>query len=182
MSSDEVQSLPVDNPTNIVNFISGSSVDARGSHIRGGREDEIGYYVDNSPIQDPIANNSMLFVSTQAVNEMIVFTGGFNAEYGKVMSGAVNVITREGAQDYFGSVEMITDNLAGDWVGAKSYDYNIYDVALGGPLLPGNDRLTFFVSGERRWQRDRAPKPVDVLASLSVTEPGSVVYISLSKF
>jgi hypothetical protein len=105
MSSDQVQSLPVDNPTNIVNFISGSSVDARGSHIRGGREDEIGYYVDNSPIQDPIANNSMLFVSTQAVNEMIVFTGGFNAEYGNASSGIVNIITNEGSDKFKGSLE-----------------------------------------------------------------------------
>jgi len=105
MSSDEVKSLPVDNPTNIVNFISGSSVDARGSHIRGGREDEVGYYVDNSPIQDPIANNSLLFVSTQAVNEMIVFTGGFNAEYGNASSGIVNIITNEGSEKFKGSLE-----------------------------------------------------------------------------
>jgi len=105
LSSDEVRSLPVDNPTDIVNFISGSSVDARGSHIRGGREDEIGYYVDNTPIQDPIANNSMLFISTQAVNEMVVFTGGFNAEYGNASSGIVNIITNEGSEKFKGSLE-----------------------------------------------------------------------------
>src|SRR5205085_8385195 len=36
-------------------------------------------------------------------------------------------------------------------------DYNVYDLSLGGPVIPGNDRLTFFASGERRWQRDRSP-------------------------
>jgi hypothetical protein len=105
MSTEDVQSLPVDNPANIVNFISGTAVDARGSHIRGGREDEVGYYVDNSPIQDPIDNNSMLFISTQAVNEMVVFTGGFNAEYGNASSGIVNIITNEGSDKFKGYLE-----------------------------------------------------------------------------
>lgn len=103
--AEEVQALPVDNPVNIINFISGSSVDAGGTHIRGGRAAEVGYYIDDSPIQDPIQNLSMLALSTQAVNEMVVFTGGFNAEYGNASSGIVNIITSEGTDDYHGSFE-----------------------------------------------------------------------------
>jgi outer membrane receptor protein involved in Fe transport len=101
----EVQSLPVDNPVNVINFVSGTTVDARGSHIRGGRETEVGYYVDNSPIQDPIQSNSVVSLSTQAVTEMVVFTGGFNAEYGNASSGIVNIITSEGSDKFEGSVE-----------------------------------------------------------------------------
>src|SRR5258706_11824773 len=73
------------------------------------------------------------------------------------MSGAVNVITREGAKKYFGAMEAVSDALAGKWVDSPVTDYNIYDGSLGGPVLPGHDNLTFFASGERRWQRDRAP-------------------------
>ncbi|MFZ1948311.1 MAG: carboxypeptidase regulatory-like domain-containing protein, partial [bacterium] len=104
-SADEVRSLPVDNPVNVINYVSGSSVDARGTHIRGGRETEVGYYVDNAPVQDPIQNNSLMTLSTQTVTEMVVFTGGFNAEYGNASSGIVNIITSEGADKFTGSYQ-----------------------------------------------------------------------------
>jgi hypothetical protein len=46
-----------------------------------------------------------MFVSTQAVNEMVVFTGGFNAEYGNASSGIVNIITNEGSEKFKGTLE-----------------------------------------------------------------------------
>jgi outer membrane receptor protein involved in Fe transport len=103
--AEEVQALPVDNPVNVINYVSGSAVDAGGTHIRGGRATEVGYYIDNSPIQDPIANNALLTLSTQAVNELVVYTGGFNAEYGNASSGIVNIITSEGSDEFHGSFE-----------------------------------------------------------------------------
>ena len=104
-SANDLETLPVDNPANIVNFISGTTVDQRGVHIRGGREDEVGYYIDNSPIQDPIDNVALMNLSTQSVNELVIFTGGFNAEYGNASSGIINVITSEGTDEFHGSVE-----------------------------------------------------------------------------
>jgi outer membrane receptor protein involved in Fe transport len=104
-SADEIKSLPVDNPVNVINFVSGATVDQRGTHIRGGRTSEVGYYIDNSPIQDPILNNSLVDLSGPSVAEMVVFTGGFNAEYGNASSGIVNIITSEGSDKFQGSVE-----------------------------------------------------------------------------
>lgn len=103
--TEEVQALPVDNPVNVINYVSGTTVDAGGTHIRGGRASEVGYYIDNTPIQDPIANNALLTLSTQSVNELVVFTGGFNAEYGNASSGIVNIITSEGSDEFHGSFE-----------------------------------------------------------------------------
>jgi hypothetical protein len=104
-SASDVRNLPVDNPVNVINYVSGATVDARGTHIRGGRETEVGYYVDNAPVQDPIQNNSLMTLSTQTVTEMVVFTGGFNAEYGNASSGIVNIITSEGADKITGSYQ-----------------------------------------------------------------------------
>jgi outer membrane receptor protein involved in Fe transport len=129
-------------------------------HVRGGRADEVAYFVDGFSQRDPLTGLSTTSINQNAIDQIVVMTGGFNAEYGKIMSGAVNVITREGGGRYFGSFEAITDNLAGSWVGAKSYDNNTYDLSIGGPVFRGNDRMTFFVSGERRWQADRSPRPV----------------------
>jgi outer membrane receptor for ferrienterochelin and colicin len=103
--AEEVDALPVDNPVNVINYVSGSSVSAAGTHIRGGRASEVGYYIDDTPIQDPIANNAILNLSTQSVNEMVVYTGGFNAEYGNASSGIVNVLTTEGTDEYHGAIE-----------------------------------------------------------------------------
>jgi outer membrane receptor protein involved in Fe transport len=120
----------------------------------------VAYFVDGFSQQDPLTGISTTAINQNAIDQVVVQTGGFDAEYGKIMSGLVNVVTREGGQEYFGSVELITDNLAGDWIGAKKYDSNIYDVSFGGPV-PGLANMTFFLSGERRWSRDRTPRPVE---------------------
>ncbi len=130
-------------------------------HVRGGRAEEVAYYVDGFSQQDPLTGLSTTSINQNAIDQIVVLTGGFNAEYGKIMSGAVNVITREGGKKYFGSAEAITDNLGGSWIGTKKYDNNTYDLSLGGPLIPGSDQVTFFVSGERRWEGDRAPHPIN---------------------
>ncbi len=132
-------------------------------HVRGGRAEEVAYFVDGFSQQDPLTGLSTTSINQNAIDQIVVMTGGFNAEYGKIMSGAVNVITREGQPKFFGSLEAISDALAGSWIGAKRYDTNIYDASLGGPVIPGSDQLTFFVSGERRWERDRSPHPIDGL-------------------
>jgi outer membrane receptor protein involved in Fe transport len=126
--------------------------------IRGGRANEVAYFVDGFSQQDPLTGYSTTSINTNAVDQVVVMTGGFAAEYGRIMSGAVNVVTKEGGAKYFGTAEAVTDNLSGNWIGTKKYDYNIYGASLGGPLLPNNDKVTFFASGERRWERDRSPR------------------------
>jgi outer membrane receptor protein involved in Fe transport len=123
--------------------------------VRGGRSNEVAYYVDGFSQQDPLTGTSTTNIANNAIDEVAVLTGGFNAEYGKVSSGVINVVTREGTTKYYGSFEAVTDALAGDWVGARRYDWNVYDASLGGPVLKGKDVATFYVSGQRRWQADR---------------------------
>jgi outer membrane receptor protein involved in Fe transport len=148
-------------------------------YIRGGRQGEVAYFVDGFLQQDPLSNLSTTTINSNAIDQISISTGGFNAEYGWVSSGAINVTTREGGRSYHGAVEVVTDNtpltsnntidhpavppgdLGGDYdkpAIANSYDYNTYNINLDGPVFPNNDRLSFFVSGERRWYRDRAPR------------------------
>lgn len=129
--------------------------------IRGGRPNETAYFVDGFSQQDPLTGNSTTSINNAAIQEVVVLNGGFTAEYGRIMSGVVNVITREGTSKYSGSLEAITDNLGGfgkDLLGAKIYDNNVYDGSIGGPLVPNRDWGSFYYSGQRRWQADRAPK------------------------
>ncbi len=124
--------------------------------IRGGRPNEVGYWVDGFSQTDPLTGFSTTAINNTAIQEVIMMTGGFSAEYGKIMSGAVNVITKGGTENYSGSVEAITDNFINNDV--HRMDYNVYAASLGGPIIPGDDRFTFYLSGERRWQADRSPR------------------------
>ncbi|NOT32545.1 MAG: TonB-dependent receptor [Candidatus Eisenbacteria bacterium] len=129
--------------------------------IRGGRPNETAFFVDGFSQQDPLTGNATTSINNNAIQEVVVLNGGFSAEYGRIMSGVVNVITREGSDHYGGSLEVVTDNFGGfgnDVLGAKVYDYNNYDGSFGGPIIPGRDLGSFYYSGQRRWQGDRAPR------------------------
>ncbi len=152
--------------------------------VRGGRQNEVAYFVDGFSQQDPLTGYSTTNIANNAIDEVVVLTGGFNAEYGKVSSGVVNVVTREGGTKYFGNFESVTDAGAGSWIGAKRYDWNLYDASIGGPVIPGSDKVTFYASGERRWEGDRNPtfltSPLDTqLPTLLGTKDGRLPNNSL---
>jgi len=167
LSGEDVQKLPTRGyrdaaaqQTGIVNFrrqIDNESQNGNTLIIRGGRPNETAYFVDGFSQQDPLTGTSSTSISNNSISEVVVLTGGFNAEYGRIMSGAVNVVTREGADEYSGAIEAVSDIAAGEWIGSRKTDYNVYDLSFGGPIWPGRDNMSFFVSSERRWQRDRAP-------------------------
>jgi len=121
-------------------------------NVRGGRTSEVAYYVDGFSQQDPLTGVSTTQINNNDLEEVSITTGGFNAEYGWVASGAINVTTKGGGDRLAGTVETVTDNFH-----SASYDYNLYDLSLSGPLSPLTDRVKFIVSGERRWQGDRTP-------------------------
>ena len=171
LSGNEIRRLPtrgyrdaVAQQTGVVNFA--RQLDLEGTNantliLRGGEPDETAYYVDGFSQRDPLTGNSSTAINNSAIEEVVLLNGGFNAEYGRVMSGVVNVVTREGGEKYSGSFEAVTDNLTGtgDQIfGSRVYDYNVYEGALGGPLIKGQDWGSFYVSGQRRWQYDRAPR------------------------
>ncbi|MGE5175257.1 MAG: TonB-dependent receptor [Hyphomicrobiales bacterium] len=125
--------------------------------IRGGRPNEVAYYVDGFSQQDPLTGFSTTAINSDAIDEIVVQSGGFNAEYGRINSGVINVVTRDGGDKYFGSVEGITDNLSGNWLKSPSRDNNVYSLSVGGPLTPNFKKVTFYLSGERKYDRDRNP-------------------------
>src|SRR5436309_4242370 len=173
ISGDQIQRLPTRGykdaaaqQAGIVNFqrqIDRESQNGPTLIIRGGRPNETAYYVDGFSQQDPLTGNATTSINNNAIQEVVLLNGGFNAEYGRIMSGVVNVITKEGASKYSGSVEGLTDNVAGfghKFLGTHSYDYNIYDATIGGPILPGRDAGNFYFSGQRRWEGDRRPNSI----------------------
>ncbi|MBM3241471.1 TonB-dependent receptor [Candidatus Poribacteria bacterium] len=109
VESEQITEMPRDNIGGIVALQPGvtETKDAGGSelHIRGGRSMEIKYLLDGIPLDDPILKGQAGRVNVNAVEEMEVVTGGFNAEHGNAQSGIINIITKEGTQKFTGRLE-----------------------------------------------------------------------------
>ncbi len=113
-------------------------------HIRGGRSGEVKFFVDGMQVSDPFVGAGQMEVSFASLSEFEVLSGGFDAEFGNVQSGIVNLKTREGGTKYSGVVKYMTDDYGAP---DKTY-FNDDDLmaGFGGPVR-GTD-MRFYVSGE----------------------------------
>lgn len=154
-TADEIKALPVETFVGVLTTQAGVNTGADGTlHIRGGRSNEIGYYIDGVPVVNPFFTNSLTNgVSNQAIEELRVISGAFNAEYGNAMSGIVNIQVKEGGADYHGNLSAYT----GDYFSnAKDIFFNVDDIdplanhvfdgSLNGPVPFFGDQFTFNMS------------------------------------
>ncbi len=152
ISSEDIKLLPVENFDEVVNLQAGV-VDG---HFRGGRLGEVAYLVDGIPINDSFDNSYAYQVENNAIQEVEVISGTFNAEFGQAQSGVVNIVTKDGGTNYEGSFSAYS----GDYVTTRTNDFqntnrinplDIYDVqgSLSGPVPGARKKLNFFISGRR---------------------------------
>ena len=164
VSGDEIRELPVENFDQVVSLQAGVVTSGGQAHFRGGRAGEVGYLVDGVPVGDVYDGGLALEIENESVQELQVVTGAFNAEYGQALSGIVNVVTRDGSNDFEGGIEVWGGDYASDesgtvglgtqaaslFPGTGVSDINPTNVrnveaTLAGPVL--KDRLFFFASG-----------------------------------
>jgi len=153
ISREKIESLPVENFSDIVNLQAGVVE----GHFRGGRIGEVAYMIDGIPVNDVFSGSFGIEVENNSIQELNIISGTFNAEYGQAMSGVVNIITKEGTQNYDGNLTVYY----GDYVSNhKNIFWNINKVNpisnlqfnISGPF-PLTKRATFFASG-RFFQTD----------------------------
>ena len=122
LSGNEVRELPLNTVKDVVGLQAG--VEA-GMVIRGGNADEALFQVDGITLRDPRTNQPMTGIALSAVKEVSVERGGFNAEYGQVRSGIVNVVTREGSKNrYSGTITLKYGPPAAKHFGISPFDPN----------------------------------------------------------
>jgi outer membrane receptor protein involved in Fe transport len=149
VTGQDISKLPVTTINQVVTLQAGVSTSNLGTHVRGGRAEEITYYVDGIMTKVPHTGLPSTQVSASAVEEVTVVTGGFDAEYGDALSGIINVVTKEGGPKPSGSFRYLTDEVffMDPLKDRLNFGYNLYDLSFGGPL-PGVSRLRYFLSGE----------------------------------
>lgn len=155
VSAEDIQALPVVELSDVLQLQAGVTRDAGGGfHIRGGRTTEIAYWVNGISITDAFDNSQGIDIDNSSIQELQVISGTFNAEYGNAMSGIINTVTKEGASDLSGDVQLYTGDHLSNFT---DYFYNIdhfnpftdYNAraSLSGPVPFTGKRVTFFVNG-----------------------------------
>ncbi len=176
MAADQIEDLPVSSVTEVLRLNAGIVESDGRLHIRGGRAGEVAYWVDGIAATDVYDGKMATTVENSAVQELQVISGTFNAEYGQAMSGIVNIITKEGSQEYSGQIKAYF----GDYV-SNDPTYSLYkslvteedpathltrivssekvqpledinpiyngELSLSGPVPMLGDRFTFFING-----------------------------------
>jgi len=140
VSSEDLALLPIESVGQAINMQAG----VVNGHFRGGRSGEVSYMIDGMQIDNALDRGQSVELNVNAVQDMEVITGTFNAEYGKAMSGVVNLITKDGGDQlrgsvsgYFGNYFTSHDNEFPNLPPAdvaRNQDYRIF---LEGPLKKG---------------------------------------------
>ncbi|MCK4715394.1 MAG: carboxypeptidase-like regulatory domain-containing protein, partial [Candidatus Marinimicrobia bacterium] len=88
ISEEVIRNLPVQEINDLIEIQSGITKDAGGGlHVRGGRGSEVVYWIDGVPVTDCYDGSATVEVDKNAIQELQLVSGTFNAEYGQAMSG-----------------------------------------------------------------------------------------------
>ena len=117
IQTQSTQDMPVENLTDVLDLQAGIQSNSAGIVIRGGGgalvgggndalqigANQVEYMVDGFNLNDGRWNSPWAAVDLSSAQEIQVQTGGFNAEYGNVRSGIVNVVTKDGDRSRYGA-------------------------------------------------------------------------------
>jgi len=121
-------------------------------HAQGGFDSSNQYYIDGVNTTDPVTNTFSANMNYDAIDSIEVITGAMDAEYGKAMGGAFNIVTKSGGNQFHGDAFLtyadqnfvIAPTLAGD--STDKYFNQSLSLNLGGPII--KDKIWFYSSIE----------------------------------
>jgi outer membrane receptor protein involved in Fe transport len=144
VSRDEIEALPVSSFTELLSLQAGVVASGNSLHIRGGRSNEVSYLIDGMHVQDPLLGGLATQINNDAIQEMSLLSGTFNAEYGNALSGVVNIVTRDGADNFSAKLEARTSEFGIDRY--SQLRENRINGSISGPLFM--NELKYFASAE----------------------------------
>ncbi|MGB3545024.1 TonB-dependent receptor domain-containing protein [Rubrivirga sp.] len=151
VTGEDIQNLPVRGVQSVAAIQAGvvSNDGSNTLNIRGGRGEEVDYYVDGVKVVGSTA------VPQQAIAEQEMLIGTIPPQYGDATAGVISISTRGGGNAFFGAAEAITS------YGLDSFGYTLGSLSLGGPII--RDRVSFFGSVQGTFQEDASPYALETL-------------------
>ena len=129
-------------------------------HIRGGRSNEVAYFLNGASVTNSRNRNNMVYTPIETVEEMQVQVGGYDAEVSGANSGVVKRRLKQGGDVFAGSFKLQNDgggigDLGGssnELLGSTSFGHSNMFAQVGGPLL--GDMLKFYAAVEQKTESD----------------------------
>lgn len=118
ISADDISVLPVTEFQEVLQLQAGIV----GGSVRGGRRGEVVYAIDGVPVTDVYDGSTVVDINTNSIQELQFVSGAFNAEYGKALSGYVNIATKDGNNKMTGTVT----SYIGDYFSTSSKNKRIF--------------------------------------------------------
>ena len=186
-TNEVIDALPVRGVDNIIALTPGVVLQEGNIYIRGGRQDEVGYYLEGANITNPLTSfyggpqhaPQQVTIPQDAIEEIQVQAGGYTAEYGGANAGIVRTDLKSGGPSLKASAQYLTDNWtfkssSERYNGAQhldtySYGYNDLTAAISGPIL--NDHIKVFGLFDNLSQADFAPQQVSGFNLGTLTDP-----------
>jgi len=170
LESEMINVTPANAIEDLLVLQAGVVVDESGNlSLRGGREGEEALYIDGvwAKVQNELQGSNdrgvvdtdaggefnPLIIANDAMEEVSLITGGFQAEFGHAQAGMVNIVTKEGGSEFSGRIQFTTDQVMPR---NMDYGFNNLEGSIGGPVF--SDKLTFFASGMIRGMADAFPR------------------------
>jgi hypothetical protein len=109
-------------------------------------------YIDGIPSREPQNAYVGLVPPEDGVEELDVYTGKYDAEYGQSASGVINVVTKSGTNQFHGDAFEYMENDALDAIpffatSTTPFKRNQFGGSMGGPIK--KDKLFFFADFQR---------------------------------
>ena len=154
----DIEASPLRGVYNVLLQQAGVVEDQGRLHVRGSRSDEVGYYVGGANVRNVVTGFSAVNLIDEAIAEIQLQAGGFNAEYGGANGGIVLQELRTGGTEWKFNLLAESDQFTSKYnerLGTYSYGYSGQVLTLSGPLTK-NRKIRAFLAGQRR-VRDSRP-------------------------
>ena len=151
IDAEDLDILPLRGVSSVISLQTGVVEDEGSLHIRGSRSDEIGYYVEGASVRNVVTGSSAVGLIDEALEEIQLQAGGFNAEYGGANAGIILQELRTGGSQWDFEIMSESDNFTDDYeqrFGTYSYGYSNQVMTAGGPVA-GNQKIRAFLAGQR---------------------------------
>ena len=151
VDAEDLEILPLRGVGQVLALQTGVVDDEGTLHIRGSRGDEIGYYVEGASVRNVVTGGSAVGLIVEALEEIQLQAGGFNAEYGGANAGIILQELRTGGSAWDFEIVSESDNFTSDYeqrFGTYSYGYSNQVITAGGPVA-GNQKIRAFLAGQR---------------------------------
>jgi hypothetical protein len=178
-TAEDIQAIPVRGLNNILALTPGVNLQDKTIFIRGGRQDEVGYYLEGANITNPLVGGREVSIIQDAIEEVQVQAGGYTAEYGGANAGIIYSQFKTGTADYKGSLEYTTDNITFQGsnkrydgksrLGTYWYGYSEFTGTISGPVVDNRFRLFGLINYQ--YQADQNPQRWPGMSLGWITDP-----------